>query len=164
MSARLEAATKQYGVSLLLTGVMQRELLLDTQAKCRPLDRVTVKGSSEPVTLFTHDISPTGRQSCLALPGTSYEEHKRMMAQIDVKRCVAQCQNFQIEWNIGFDAYVAGDWSTALLHMDKCYGMRPWDSPVKVLTKYIRGAGVEHENGVMEAPPGWKGFRALNSK
>ena len=164
MSARLEAATKQYGVGLLLTDVMQNELSIETQHKCRPLDCVTVKGSSVPVTLFTHDISPTGRQSCLALPGTTYEEHKLMMSKMNIKNCLLTYENFNIEWRVGFDAYISGDWSVALLHFDKCYEMRCWDSPVKVLIKYIRGAGTKSENGVLMAPNGWKGFRSLNSK
>ncbi len=74
MSARLEAATKQYGVTLLLTDALFDELGLATQRLCRRIDRVTVKGSSRPVTLFTFDKSPHGKETSLKVPGLAERE------------------------------------------------------------------------------------------
>jgi len=57
MAARLEAATKQYGVPLLLTGEMYEVFTPDVKTLCREIDRVTVKGSIQPIRLFTVDMN-----------------------------------------------------------------------------------------------------------
>lgn len=56
MAARLEAATKQFGTPLLLTEDFANILTPNTRAKCRQIDRVTVKGSIQPMGLFTYDV------------------------------------------------------------------------------------------------------------
>lgn len=45
MSSRLEAATKQYGVNLLISGALFDILTRDVKSLCREVDTVTVKGS-----------------------------------------------------------------------------------------------------------------------
>ena len=57
MASRLEAATKQYGVPLLISDQLYNKLSKKTQRICREIDRVTVKGSKNPIGLFTVDIS-----------------------------------------------------------------------------------------------------------
>lgn len=59
MASRLEAATKQYGVPLLLSGAMYKLFSRETKAECRQIDCVTVKGSIEPIQIFTCDIDTT---------------------------------------------------------------------------------------------------------
>jgi class 3 adenylate cyclase len=49
MAARLEAATKQFGVELLISGEMWEIMSLTAQGHFRQIDRVTVKGSVEPL-------------------------------------------------------------------------------------------------------------------
>ncbi len=49
MASRLEAATKQYGVPLLVSGPIYRMFTEEIQGECRELDTVTVKGSIKPV-------------------------------------------------------------------------------------------------------------------
>ena len=56
MAARLEAATKQYGVPLLITNILYNSLSKRTKTICREIDRVTVKGSLQPIGLFTVDV------------------------------------------------------------------------------------------------------------
>jgi class 3 adenylate cyclase len=53
MASRLEAATKQYGVPILLSDSFFALLSPQAQQKCRPIDTVMVKGSAVPTTLFT---------------------------------------------------------------------------------------------------------------
>lgn len=60
MAARLEAATKQYGVPILLSGPLHDILSADIKALCREIDKVTVKGSIQPITLFTIDLDYNG--------------------------------------------------------------------------------------------------------
>lgn len=45
MASRLEAATKQYGVPLLVSGAIVEILTDDIKNLCREVDTVTVKGS-----------------------------------------------------------------------------------------------------------------------
>jgi class 3 adenylate cyclase len=55
MASRLEAATKQYDVPLLLSDDFVRLLSPGGRRGCRQIDRVTVKGSARPVGLHTFD-------------------------------------------------------------------------------------------------------------
>lgn len=55
MAARLEAATKQFGVPLLISGELWDNFTEETQSFCRQIDCVTVKGSIEPLRLYTCD-------------------------------------------------------------------------------------------------------------
>ena len=56
ISARLEAATKQYGVPLLISGQVYDILSPFVQRYCREIDIVTVKGSVLPLKLYTVDL------------------------------------------------------------------------------------------------------------
>lgn len=55
MSSRLEAATKQYGVPLLISGPLHKLMTPETQSCARRIDRVTVKGSTDPIDFYTFD-------------------------------------------------------------------------------------------------------------
>lgn len=58
MASRLEAATKQFGVSALFSGSIAQLMTSTNQKFLREIDRVTVKGSKEPIQLFTLDLNP----------------------------------------------------------------------------------------------------------
>jgi class 3 adenylate cyclase len=60
MASRLEAATKQFGVPLLLTDDLFSYLSKKGKSICRYIDRVTVKGSIEPIGLYTVDVEIEG--------------------------------------------------------------------------------------------------------
>jgi len=53
VAARLESATKQYGVDLLLSSAVVDRLPSDWRVHCRLLDRVQLLGNSTPTPLFT---------------------------------------------------------------------------------------------------------------
>ena len=59
MSARLEGATKQFGVKLLFSGVFYGLMQPKVQKLCRMLDRITVKGSLVPIDIYTFDMPKT---------------------------------------------------------------------------------------------------------
>ena len=59
MAARLEAATKQFGVPLLMSGAFARMLSPGVRSRVRPIDVVTVKGSAVPMTLYAYDVDAT---------------------------------------------------------------------------------------------------------
>jgi len=56
MASRLEAATKQYGVPILVSGALYDIFTDNIKMLCREIDTVTVKGSIQPVRLFTVDV------------------------------------------------------------------------------------------------------------
>jgi len=62
MAARLEAATKQFGVKILFSGVFFSLLPASIQKLCRLLDRVTVKGSLVPIDCYTFDMPALGSE------------------------------------------------------------------------------------------------------
>ena len=49
MASRLEAATKQYGVPILVSGQLIEKLSKEVREICREIDTVTVKGSQVPM-------------------------------------------------------------------------------------------------------------------
>ncbi len=57
IASRLEAATKQYGVQLLVSDSFAKLLSTQVRVKLREIDRVTVKGSNEPLGLLTMDLN-----------------------------------------------------------------------------------------------------------
>ncbi|CAL6379482.1 unnamed protein product [Bathycoccus prasinos] len=77
ISARLEAATKQFETPLLFTGQFANILSESTRTKCRQIDHVTVKGSEQPLKLYTCDVDveaiPVPTQEEI-LSGRSYED------------------------------------------------------------------------------------------
>lgn len=56
MAARLEAATHQFGVPLLVSGAILKIMTPRMSSQMRIVDIVTVKGSIEPVELWTCDV------------------------------------------------------------------------------------------------------------
>jgi len=57
IAARLEAASRQYGVSILISGNVYEFLSTELKSMCREIDRVTVKGSINAIRLFTIDVN-----------------------------------------------------------------------------------------------------------
>jgi hypothetical protein len=56
MASRLEAATKQYDVPILISSAMYENLTAEMKPFCRNIDKVTVKGSNQPIGLYTVDL------------------------------------------------------------------------------------------------------------
>lgn len=56
IAARLEAATKQYGVAMLISGDFTSLLSEKVKMVTREIDTVTVKGSKKPLQLYTISI------------------------------------------------------------------------------------------------------------
>jgi class 3 adenylate cyclase len=60
MSSRLQAASKQYGVYILISHLMYYVLTPEVRQICREIDRITVKGSNQPIRIYTVDIEVSG--------------------------------------------------------------------------------------------------------
>ena len=59
MASRLEAATRQFGVHILVSGNLIKIMTAKTVTYMRHIDTVTVKGSIEPLALWTCDLDIT---------------------------------------------------------------------------------------------------------
>merc|ERR1712150_278301 len=134
MASRLEAATKQYGVTILISHYLVQEMGDSLRSECRPVDVVTVKGSSQPVGLYVHmpteapDLSET------------------------------QMNDFMKTWKRAFDMYKKGtNWREAAKLIEDCTRIVPCDGPSAVILEVMQ----EH---ILIAPQDWPGFHALTSK
>ena len=56
MASRLEMATMQYGVHILVSGELVPICTKDVKKLMREVDTVKVKGSDKPIKLFTVDV------------------------------------------------------------------------------------------------------------
>lgn len=174
ISARLEAATKQFGVPLLFTGNFAALLSPDVREETRQIDRVNVKGSLHPVKLYTYDVRPENipvpsggtnlhcdfEDETLSIIEYS-DEFKQHPDIVEMRRGVSR--QFLDDFRRGLELYTDGEWSKArdILQKTKTYvnalGQEvvdgPSDSLLTVMQKYN-----------YNAPKSWKGFRELTEK
>ena len=107
IAARLQAATKQFGVSMLLSGEFVDGLSSQLKRLCRPLDRVALKGSKEPMMLFSFE--------------PRMDERKRYFDRFE----------------LGVEAYLNGEWEQARALLEGCVNSDPGDRPPAVLLEYM---------------------------
>lgn len=155
ISSRLEAATRQYGVSLLMSDEFVGMLSPPVRDLCRRVDRVTVKGSKKPMEFWTYDV-PTD---------VTHEQCVAYLADYDAGMDVDFWQTFaprttaayRAKFKVAVDAYVDGKWGDAKPVLEECLAELPDDSVVKVLQRVMGGAS-------WTAPSSWVGVRELTSK
>lgn len=173
MAARLEAATKQFDVPLLLSEDFVRLLSPAGRRGCRQIDRVTVKGSAQPMGLFTFDTDadflpppppadPTAEDARLSMIAPMADELSYDQDIVAMHSTVDG--SFLARFAAGYAAYAAGRWGEARQLLEATAAAR-----------CAPGGGMTHDGpsrtllGVMEAynykaPAGWAGFRELTEK
>jgi len=182
MASRLEAATRQYGVSILISGELYDKLSLEIQGICRLIDVVKVKGSKLPVRLYTVDVNldlaPKDKKkknnAKLSDKRKSYEEKRnkvlRGIEQFNsVGDYVSELESFKelltINRPIDFvdvfneacSNYLEGNWDAAKEGLQKCLIKDPNDGPTKTLLNFMKETGYK-------LPPNWEKCRELKSK
>ena len=194
MAARLEAATKQFGVPLLLSETFVALLSPAVRRRVRQIDCVTVKGSTQPIGLYTFDVDadkaadPTsGASTAFAatfapVPKTTggrgsaapskadhisfsdYPYFDEFEEHPDIVATKAVEMPFLARFAEGFAAYKSGDWPRAAAVFEETRVARR-DGAGEVL---IDGPSEALLSVIREksgqAPPGWKGFRELTEK
>lgn len=180
MSARLEAATKQYGVSILLSGSLYDILSDDLKYICRLIDVVLVKGSKEPVRLYTVDVNlnltpqKDDNSNLQGKEKRKMQEKKKESLKKEgelrgnISRWIlgknsfrellntGRNDDFYINWNFAFENYLSGNWQLACETFQECLKLDD-DGPGKTLIAYIKSLNYI-------PPEGWKGVRELTSK
>lgn len=183
MAARLESATKQYGVSVLLSGPMYKILSPAVQGYVRLIDKVTVKGSIVPVELFTFDLEaaklgvrirkdndPSNEKMLRYFRRKKQEKHlanvmsnKIKVSQAfehddDIKRCREQySKEFYRVFSSGIKFYLGGQWGKARKCLTKAGGVVENDGPSKCILAFM------HQSH-FHCPREWRGFRELVEK
>jgi class 3 adenylate cyclase len=185
ISSRLEAATKHYGVPLLISHPVYNCLSNRTKAYCRQIDRVTLKGSEEPIGLYTIDIDAENvvrRPSLGSAPALtlgsklgvkdmenlSPHELKNLYLQEDfyfnietlvpkVKQHSLRDDNFDGAFRKAIKSYLDGKWNQAYEQLQNCLLLRPNDGPTQNILEYIKSYG-------KNSPPQWNGVRNLTEK
>jgi class 3 adenylate cyclase len=180
ISARLEAATRQYGVTILISGDLHDLISVDLQKKCRHIDTVEVKGSKIPLRLYTIDVNldlkPSKKQKKVLTPTErlfryaekkadilcDIEEYGNVTDFILDKRSFRELlrnkfpKGFRHLFKKGREYYLSGIWGKARIYLTKCLGLYD-DSPTKVLLDFM-----SRYNYI--APSEWNGYRSLTSK
>jgi class 3 adenylate cyclase len=183
MASRLEAATKQFGVHILISSVLYNICSKVTQGNMRRVDKVTVKGSKQPIELYTCEIYPSALKPApepdkkidmkktrvlgriarkklneRALKGeyNIYELWDEDDDLINMRRGVSKA--FIKEFEIALQDYLDGKWTEAKAGFKRAMDLKGApDGPCQVLIDFINSEG-----GV--APSNWPGYRELHDK
>lgn len=175
MTARLETASKQFGVPLLCSEIFYKCLSEKAQTKVRRLDKVMVKGSVQSIDLYTYNADqerkfPMKRAHAdeLKLANSYDPDHKNEVWDED-EDLLALGEHFDSEcWKehtAGIDSYLRGQWAEARDHLQAVNdnlvkrGFEGGDGPSNTVLNYIGRRN-------FQSPPDWdeKVGRALTSK
>ena len=186
MASRLEAATKQYGVLLLVSGDLYNCFSKRVKEKCREIDCVTVKGSINPIKLYTVDVDidkvekekKNKRESIMdkfekrikhrlmkeaiadALSSKEIKANDFIDEDLDLNKIIIKKKNYKEFYELfenGINSYYSANWKISAESFEKCLEIMPKDGPSKSLYNYLK----KHE---FMAPKTWPGFRELTEK
>lgn len=181
MASRLEAATKQYGVPFLISGAIYEHCSPIVKQKMRHIDRVTVKGSKQPVDFYTIDCDLSELPPCYPQKDLTKQDikHRRKMTKRNIKARIINGgsraytlfetdkdlyamtkednETFNDLFKAGFKGYLDGDWSLSKRKFEECLNLKPDDGPTNTLYEVLK------ENDFI-APEEWKGYRVLTEK
>jgi len=153
LSARLESATKMYGVTILMSEFFASRLSPQVKVGLRRVDVVCLKGSSIPMAVYTCD-----RSNGLYCTTAAIE---RFTAD-------AVVQEFQTTFERGIDAFVAGQWGEAKSLFEQALWICPRDKPSKRLLRHMDTPANQPDFGLASmpfiAPEGWPGYHQLQNK
>lgn len=159
MAARLEAATGQFDVPMLISEWFVGELSPGARDLCRKIDRVTVKGSAIPMELWTYDIGSYPSEGLVPLMDKDGRQI-RIDFSTD-KRCRQLREgidpDFFSRFEKGVEDYLAGNWPAAKENFKMCQKLYEKDGPTKLLLRIL-----EEKN--FAAPDTWPGYRELTEK
>eukprot|EP00290_Baffinella_frigidus_P031727 CAMPEP_0180265342 /NCGR_PEP_ID=MMETSP0988-20121125/393_1 /TAXON_ID=697907 /ORGANISM="non described non described, Strain CCMP2293" /LENGTH=831 /DNA_ID=CAMNT_0022235805 /DNA_START=33 /DNA_END=2528 /DNA_ORIENTATION=+ len=150
LAARLESATEQFEVDILMSEKFADMLSPQVRALCRAVDRVTVKGSSEPMLIYTYDVPHSMATSMFELEplaGIDFWDQFRP----------STTPLYREDYGQAVQLYLEGNWAEALPIIEGCLVQWPEDGPALVLKTVM-------EKNSCQPPPDWKGFRELTNK
>lgn len=153
LAARLESATKLYGVTILMSEFFAARLSPELKLGLRRVDVVCLKGSAIPMAIYTCDRSNALYCSTAAIE--TYSADKVVTT-------------FQEIFEKGMDAFVEGRWDIAKSAFEKALWICPRDIPSKRIMMHMDTTDNHPDYGLATtpfvAPEGWPGFHTLQSK
>jgi hypothetical protein len=161
MASRVGSATHQFGCPFLMSGEVVQHLSLRVKNLCRLVDLVKVKGSEMPMEIWTFDIFDYmgPRDGILEMSG-GMDEPAKPAADLDVKLALLQASmspRFKDEHHQGIQAYLAGNWATARMHLEAALEEMPGDGPTEAILAVLAKSD-------FRAPADWAGCRKLLDK
>ena len=165
LASRLEAATKQYCVPLLMSEAFFGGLSGSIQSTCRRCDRVSFKGSTDPMVIYHQDVEPL---STLQSPPQNHNELLEMTSWDKENKYRGLIEDAQSKLRLGdrsqrevydalFNSYLDGDWARARV-LCRLWCVRfPGDVVVAGLVARLG----QHD---FRCPDTWPGFHALTEK
>lgn len=183
IASRLEAATKQYGIPMLISDAVWDMCSNEMRRRLREVDKVTVKGSKNPIGLFTVDLnlenlkekiekvknstkakkSSHKKKKDILMHALDNDEGKCIVVLesdqtlIDVLRANYNYKDFLDTFHSAMDDYLGGKWHEAQDKFQVCLDIKPKDGPCLTILNYMEGFG-------FQAPEDWKGYRELTEK
>mmetsp|Transcript_12478 Transcript_12478/g.17954 ORF Transcript_12478/g.17954 Transcript_12478/m.17954 type:complete len:177 (-) Transcript_12478:517-1047(-) len=176
MAARMEAASRQFGLSILMTERFHELLSPEAQRYCRKVDVVTVKGSNIPMPIYTYETMQNQIFPALQVPKFSGLDLKTVLSQqaldytpLDwtqdpdlVQLRIQSTLAFRTAFDGGLQCYLSGQWYQARTLLEQADLLMSgndsgFDGPSRVLLQYMRARD-------WICPEGWKGCRPLTSK
>ena len=182
IAARLETATKQFGVSLLISGKLYNLFTEEMKGVCRYVDCVRVKGSSEPIDLYTIDINynithqsreKIGIVKSLEEKEKYFNEKKLIIEGLieeygsitpiilekdSYLEIIEEKSNiFYQAWENAIRSYKKGNWGKAKQYFEECLRDDSEDGPANTLYNYIKSFN-------FQSPKDWRGERELFEK
>jgi class 3 adenylate cyclase len=166
MSARLEAATHQFGCPFLVSEWVVNEMSPAARKQLRLVDRICVVGSKIPMEIWTMDIHNYDVKNFLEPTFDSNGIQESI--NFDTNKDLAEMRNgvdpdWRPTYDLGVVAYLEGRWNEALEHLHNAQRLNPNDGPTKSIIKEM----AVRDN---TCPSDWKrpgeerGFRQLTSK
>ena len=185
IAARLQAATKQYGVYILISGELYNLCSPRIKKICRFIDKVAVKGSTNPIKLYTIDVNIFNLPIDIAKKNVSAKKRYERLLRIkniihlegqkegDLVKYVLNSKyfrrllfikrnkNFKVTFDKVIENYISGDWKAAKVLLEKCHRLDSRDGPTRTIYNYIQDFNfTADKHGENE----WKGYRSLSSK
>ena len=169
LASRLEGATKQYHVPLLMSDAFVSGLSGSIQSTCRRVDRVTFKGSSEPMTMYYQDTEPLQNlkkkphdyaELMTATTWKSKQEIENLDLDLNATiKALQSDKNLLIRdvYDVAFNAYLDGEWEKCKVLFHLWLEKFPGDTIIQLIVKYL----MSHD---FKSPDTWSGFHVLSVK
>eukprot|EP00590_Aulacoseira_subarctica_P011267 CAMPEP_0172437614 /NCGR_PEP_ID=MMETSP1064-20121228/72353_1 /TAXON_ID=202472 /ORGANISM="Aulacoseira subarctica , Strain CCAP 1002/5" /LENGTH=885 /DNA_ID=CAMNT_0013186105 /DNA_START=2352 /DNA_END=5007 /DNA_ORIENTATION=+ len=157
MAARMEAASRQFGLSILMTERFHELLSPEAQRYCRKVDVVTVKGSNIPMPIYTYETMQNQIFPALQVPKFSGLDLKTVLSQqaldytpLDwtqdpdlVQLRIQSTLAFRTAFDGGLQCYLSGQWYQARTLLEQADLLMSgndsgFDGPSRVLLQYMR--------------------------
>jgi class 3 adenylate cyclase len=185
IASRLESATKAYGVPILVSGKLVDLFSPQMKKRVREIDRVHIKGSKDPISLYTCDVNttvlPPGQSEFMTQElDMKLRKVKLRIKRDELRQKIQKSGNelwrlFEDDWDLhamtegfppdffqsfrgAYKHYIKGQWEEAkagLMYAEEMKGME--DGPIQSLLHFI-----DLHQGV--APHNWAGHREVPEK